>query len=348
MRVACPYCREPVWVPMSVRDLAQASYRMVEVLNTDFRQENQEVQEVLAKALAARDRGAYHQGLEQEAAIQVQALDRVGYWKISGTEPEDYIDQSVRQGLTVYDEMVEQMASPTGAQEEHDRVQRLQQATADALARQDLDGFAHAWREQLSYSLRKYQPQLTEEEVEHQIRGSMENMLRDQSWVGPAELEYLGFESVYDAEVDQEGVRSVECQGCSAPLQAPQGAEFVECPYCEAVTYLQVALSKMAQVFQESAGDLAQATWAQPDYLQLSRDAVKSSYPDLDPQSPQGRVMIFYMAEQMASDRPDSVLQGYREELGLGRGSRTCSSCSTVLAEVSPPLNTCPICRLPI
>lgn len=347
MRTTCPYCREEVWAPMSVRDMGEASRRLVQILQREFAGEMRSVEQALTTAMMAGDEAAYRQALTQQAELHAAAFDRIDYWRVFGVQREGFVAQRVEQSMATFESMAAEMRAlrggDTAAAAEikagYAHTNSLWRSYTEALERKDLEGFARAWREFMTHALTKNPSGLTEEEMEHQILGSMENMLRDQGWVGPEELERLGFESVYDAERDDSGALTVGCQNCGAVLEAAEGDEFVDCPYCEATTHLQMTLTQMQEAARE---------WATPDYLQLARDAVASAYPDLDLHSPACRVLIFCFAEQMAGELSAELDRRYRDELGLGEGRSPCGTCNTAFATVTPAVVTCPMCQQPM
>lgn len=360
MRVDCPYCQTSVWAPLSAADLGEAAQRLMQILQTDYAAELIQIEQKKSEALQTGDRQTYKAIIADEARLHADAFAKIDYWKVSGLTREDFIAQHIDQSMVSAEQLFAQ-ASPESTDASqmaalNGRLQQEQRAYSEALERQDARAFATHWRNYMELNLRQTgAANLTEEEIEYQILRSMETMLRDQDWVGPRQLDALGFETLYDAEADSEGQRTVECQNCSAPLEVDGAAEFAKCPFCDATTHLQLTMSEQAAQFAEA--DPADSAPAASDrstsskihgQLTLAKNAVASSYPDTDISSPPGRVLTYYFLQNIADALSPADKRAAKEELHLGEGSVSCSGCATTLAEVSPPLEICVVCQQPL
>ena len=369
-RVDCPYCGASVWAPIATTEVGKANQRLMEILQTDFAAELAQIDQRKSAAYQQGDRQAFESAINDEAKLHAAAFDKIDYWKQFGVDRDDFIAQYREQNVVTADRIFAQMSSgnagaPGGA-DDNQQLERYQQAYSNALANQDAQAFARYWRKYMEKSLRLGAgANMTDDEIEYQIMGSMENMLRAQSWVGSDELKSLGFEVIYDAESQARGGRSVACQNCSAPLEAARDAEFVECPFCEAVTHLQLTMSEQAALASPDAADsggAAQHSGTVPTasvagaaggsevhgQLPLARNTVASAYPDIDLTSPRGRVLTYYFLETIADGFSESQERAIREELKLGEGTQICGICETKLAEVNPPLDSCAACQQPL
>jgi Zn finger protein HypA/HybF involved in hydrogenase expression len=316
------------------------------------------IEQAKSDAVEAEDSQAYREALEREARVYVEARDAIGGWDALGVAREDYPEVHVASQMPAFEQLVEMQASrtPEGAFVETDFQQQLGQLTQEyqqALAEQDVHAFAEAWRDYMGLTLRQNAGgEIDEETLDYQIRGSMENMLRDQPWVTAEDLEALGFDTLHDARSTDDGAREVDCQNCGAPIEVEPAEETVECPYCEATTHLQLTSSDVLEKFSQGRGEASATGRAEgaaggggdwTEELSQARQTVASSF-DVDAESPRADALTYYMFAQMYDHALTDEARGQvRDELGLGEPV-TCSTCSERFYQPRAPLKVCPIC----
>lgn len=356
-RVDCPYCGASVWAPLSAEEIGNVNARLMEVLQHDYRPELMRIESQKAKALKRHDKDAYATVMKHQGQLYAKAYDKIGYWEISGLTREQFINDYAMQNSVmtkiVFESKPEREGQPWSVTPAQSKMQMFHKAYSDALDNEDAQRFAWAWTEYMKANYSQGMvDHLSDEEIDTMIRSSMENMLRDQSWITPEDLEALGFDTTYDME-EQEGSNQVlECQNCGAWLETTKGSEFVECPYCDAVTHIQLSLRQQSMISADAyrkAGGYSGGGGAQAaQMLPIAKTAVADGYPDVDGDSPEGRVLTYMMLENMVDSLTESEERNIRVDLRLEAGHRTCGVCETQLARVKPPLTHCVVCQSPL
>ena len=355
-RVDCPYCGESVWAPLSAEEIGKANARLMEVLQHDYHSELQRIESLKAAALESHDKDAYAEVIKEEGKLYARAYDKIDYWELSGLTREQFLKSYGMQNSVVtnviFESKPEEPDQPWSVTPAQAAMQMYYKTYSEALDNEDAQGFAWAWRQYMEASYSQGMvDHLSEEEIDMMIRGSMENMLRNQSWITSEDLEALGFDTTYDMEDQEESDQVVECQNCGAWLETMKGSELVECPYCDGVTHIQLSLRQQSVIAKDAfqnaqdhsggAGGNSQS----PKMLSFAKTAVSNGYPDVDEDSPEGRVLTFMMLENLVDSMTEAESRDIRQTLDLGPGDVTCGVCQTKLAEVEPALKCCVVCQ---
>ena len=256
MRSFCPFCGAESWQELGAEATGEVMGKLAKV-SQKYSAEKQAAQRAIQEAVGARDREALRAAVERASDSELRAYEESGYFEVMGLRSEaDILAFKEQQVSAQLDVWLAQMGEPPtpassatfqsgggnagggfqSAVEASKAAQAIEFTYHEALMNRDLDGLVTRFKREMTAMYRQGGG-LAEGEIEGMVHGALEQLLRDQPWVSKEDLRRLGIKTTYDAERG-DGSIAVDCQQCGVPMQAPDGAESVQCAYCGAITRL--------------------------------------------------------------------------------------------------------------